>query len=195
MKSSCYRGLVVRGCVRGDFFCKCVCFSVSVVCVCVCVYLERTLTDSPPHTVSGTELFKKWRSAGCSPPSGTLIEHTPDLQSVLSQCTGKKGGGKAEVKSEGCGSSPSVWRKDGQHLCLSLPLTAVDRDFRAPASLCSSQSTCTQSVWRECGVCVCVSCKQTQAVKPTENTSWGLTAEICSRGEYGFWKKHLFCFC
>lgn len=163
------------------------------VFVFVCTWRGHWLTA--PHILSLA--LSSLRSEGVPAVAHRVepLSNTPLIYNLYSQCTGKKGGGKAEVKSEGCGSSPSVWRKDGQHLCLSLPLTAVDRDFRAPASLCSSQSTCTQSVWRKCGVCVCVSCKQTQAVKPTENTSWGLTAEICSRGEYGFWKKHLFCFC
>lgn len=78
-------------CRRECFICVyvCVCLSKSVVCV---VYIWRRDSDwqSYPCAGPGTELFNKWRSVSCSPPSGILIEHIPDLQSVLYYFTEKR---------------------------------------------------------------------------------------------------------
>lgn len=143
------------------------CLSVSVVCV--CVYLERKDIDwQPPspstnasvHTVSGTELFKKWSSAGHSPPSGTLIERTPDLQSVLSWCTRKK---IVEGLGEGVRDALCL-KKIWPTLRLVPPLTAAGRNFMEltatitplkPKYLQYTHSIGVEEVWCKC-MCVCV---------------------------------------
>lgn len=77
-----------------------ICVSLSMGCVFVCMWRKGTLIESTPlpRTVPGTKLFKKWRSAGRSPSSGTLIKHTPDLQSVLSLWAGEKMEGRQREK-------------------------------------------------------------------------------------------------
>lgn len=77
---------------------------------------------------------------------------------------------------------PNCLKKRWLTLALVPPLTAADRDFRAPTATITPlkqkhlHSISVAEVW-----CVCV-LQTDPGCEPAENTSWGLRAEICSRG-------------
>lgn len=156
--------------VQGMFLVMYVRVLICIFSVWLCVFEKRAPTGSPPSPTpsSCTELFKKWKTAGCSPSSCILIEHTPLIYNLCPPSAQENRWRIGWSKEWGTHFQPYCLKKIRQTLVLVPPLTVFGRVCKGSNSNYHSTEAKAPALNQCGGSVMCVSSTQTQALNRQE---------------------------